>query len=381
MKRLNLKTLLTGMLLLLPALASADVIKNRIDMYVGEIKVLEDIDVERVAIGKGSLIKVKTLPKSQLLIIGEQAGSTSMRLWFRDGHEQDVKLVISEKDHERHLRLEDMIKMEVKIIEFRKSALKELGINWQSQINGPIGGYFKEWGANPYYRILPEDGTDFSNLDNLPARVDPAATYFGLATSITSKINFMASNGDAFTLAEPNLSCVNGGKASFLAGGEVPIPITGRNGEVVVDYKEYGIRLQIEPEASPEGVISTVINTEVSQVDPSVSVRGVPGFLTRRTETQMNVKDKETIVISGMLNSEDSKDVDKLPLLGDIPIIGHLFKSTRFRDTQTELAIFVTPTIVSAKSQSNVMEIERYNKRKDKRMKRIEEKLDIGLVD
>jgi len=376
---MKIRKLLIGLLFIIPVVVYGEVKLDKLDMFIGEIKVLENIKVNRIAIGNGNLIKVKILPKSQLLVIAENPGSTSVRLWYKDGHEQELSIRILEVDPERRFRLEDMIKMDVKIIEFRKSALKKLGINWQNSINGPIGGYVKDWSANDYYRINPSEGADFGDL--LPNRVSPAATFFGIATSITSKINFMASNGDAFTLAEPNLSCINGGKATFLAGGEVPIPIRGSNGEVVVEYKEYGIRLEIAPEASSDGVISTQIITEVSQVDPSVSVLGIPGFLTRRTETQMNVRDKETIVISGMLNSENSKDVDKIPLLGDIPIIGHLFKSTSYRDTQTELAIFVTPTIVSAQSKTNINRINSFRKRGEKRIKLIEDKLDIGLVD
>jgi len=378
MKSKKILFILLAVLTFIPVVANGEVILDRIDMFTGEIKVFENVDVNRIAIGNGKLLKVKILPKSQLLVIAEKAGSTSVRLWYKDGHEQDLRIRVMQTDPERRFRLKDMIKMDVKIVEFRKSALKELGINWQNQINGPIGGYVNDWASNDLYRLAPDSGLDFGNLPN---PVGSAATYFGLTTSITSKINFMASNGDAFTLAEPTLSCINGGKATFLAGGEIPIPVTGRDGDIVVEYKEYGIRLEIEPEASTDGIISTVINTEVSQVDSSVTVRGVPGFLTRRTTTQMNVRDKETIVISGMLNSQNSKDVDKLPLLGDIPIIGHLFKSTRYRDTQTELAIFVTPTIVSAQSKSNKNQINNFNLRKDKRMKQIEETLDIGLID
>jgi pilus assembly protein CpaC len=377
MKIIKYIILILGLTILIPGAAIALTDKEKVNMFVGEIKVIENVDVNRVAIGRGSLVKVKSLPNSQLLIIAESPGSTSIHLWYKDGREQDLSIRILEKDPERRVRLEDMIKMDVKIIEFRKSALKSLGINWQSSIAGPGGAFARDWSANDYFRGEP--GSEI--FQDLPNRVSPAASYFGIATSITSRINFMASNGDAFTLAEPNLSCINGGTAKFLAGGEIPIPIRGANGEITVTYKDYGIVLEITPIAGPDGVIAAKLMTEVSQLDPSVKVLDVPGFLTRRTATQMNVRNNETIVISGMLNSENSKDVDKIPLLGDIPIIGHLFKSTNFRDAQTELAIFVTPHIVSAKSESNVNRLENLRNRKEKRMKIIEDKLDLGLVD
>jgi pilus assembly protein CpaC len=366
-----------GLISLLPISVFADTMTDKINMFVGEIKIIEHVDVKRVAVGNGALVKLKVLPNQQLLVIAENAGSTSLHLWFKDGRESDMNLRISEKDPQRRVHLEDMIKMDVKIVEFRKSALRSLGINWQSQIQGPSLAMTRDWSSNPYFRGTNSEGI----FQGIPNQLPGYQTYFGIATSITSRINYLASNGDAFTLAEPNLSCINGGKADFLAGGEVPIPIRGPNGEVTIEYKKYGVLLNISPEADDNGVINAKVSTEVSQLDQSVNVMGAPGFLVRSTKTQMNLHDGETIVISGLLNSKSSKDVNKIPLLGDIPILGHLFKSTDFRNSQTELAIFVTPHVVSAKSKSNVMRLQDLNKRKDSRMKYLQDKLDFSLAD
>ncbi len=377
MKLPTIAVIFIGAICMLPGMVNAITVLNKFDMFVGEIKVMDEMDIDRVAIGNGALLKVKILPKSQLLIIAEKEGSTSLRLWHKDGRQNALNIRIAAQDPERRVRLEDMIKMDVKIIEFRKAALKSLGINWQKSIDGPTAAFAKDWAANDLFRGSSQNEI----FDDLPNRVSPLQGYFGIATEITSRINYLASNGDAFTLAEPNLSCINGGSAEFLAGGEVPIPIRGPNGEIVITYKKYGIQLEIKPVAGPNGVISAELMTEVSQLDQSVNVMGAPGFLTRRTSTQMNVHDKETIVISGLLNSENAKDVNKVPLLGDIPVLGHLFKSTDFRDSQTELAIFVTPRIVYADTQSNVEKIAEMKARSEKRVEVMKEQLEFNIID
>jgi len=135
-------------------------------------------------------------------------------------------------------------------------------------------------------------------------------------------------------------------KASFLAGGEVPYPSIGANGQTVVQFKEYGIKLAVSPLIDPLGNVRTDIETEISQIDPAVSVQGTPGLLTRKAQTQVNVRSGETIVISGLLSAESSKDIDKLPGIGNLPIIGSLFRARNARNAVNELVIFVTPEIV-----------------------------------
>ena len=107
------------------------------------------------------------------------------------------------------------------------------------------------------------------------------------------------------------------------------------------------------PISDPDGYVATDVEVEVSTIDPAISVQGIPGFATRRTETQMNMREGETMVISGLLSSTESKSIDKVPGLGHIPIIGELFKSREFRDDQTDLVIFVTPFIVDPDHEKN----------------------------
>ena len=154
-------------------------------------------------------------------------------------------------------------------------------------------------------------------------------------------------------LSQPKLVCASGEKAEFTAGGEVPILVVTQN-TFDVQFKKFGIILNITPTADRSGNIGTEIYAEVSAVDRSLSIRAngfeVPGFRLRDVKTNVSVKDGETIILSGLFNYNEDKEVSKVPLLGHIPIIGELFKSRNFVDGKTELAVYVTPRVVSPSS-------------------------------
>jgi len=311
-----------------------------LDMFVGELKVMGKVDVTRVAIGNGSIIRAEVLKTGELLVIAQAAGSTSLRLWNKNLTQSDYNIRVSANDLETRVHMERMVRMRVRMVEFRKSALGQLGIDWGSSAAGPTFAAAGDAIGNNLFRPAAEG---FSGLPNV---VDPFSTYFGIATNITSKIDFLAQNGDAITLAEPVLSAINGGSASFLAGGEVPFPTTGENGQAVVDFKEYGIKLNVAPQIDSSGNVRTSIETEISQLDSAVAINGTPGLLTRRAQTQFNVRSGETIVISGLLNAESSDDINYIPGIGRLPIIGKLFSSKNTRNSVTELVVFVTPEVV-----------------------------------
>ena len=247
-----------------------------------------------------------------------------------------------------------MVRMDESIMECNNDAVEDLGIRWDSTISGPLGGLIRDATTNDYFRVLPKDEDTFQQIrDSLPKRLPGPQGYFGIATTIGSQINLLMSRGKAWVLAEPKLSAKSGSSATFLVGGEVPIVVPSVLGQTQIEYKEYGIRLNISPTVNKANDVATSIMAEVSRIDPSVSVQGVPGFLTRRVETELNVAAGETIVISGLLDRTASKAADKLPILGDIPILGKLFRSDAFRGNRTELVIFVTPRIVSPGSPEN----------------------------
>ncbi len=309
-------------------------------LFVGEISMLGRVNVSRVAVGNGAIIRAEVLKTGELMIIAKSPGSTSLRLWHHDNTQSDYNIRVNENDQETRFPMQRMVRMKVRMVEFRKSALSELGVDWSSSIDGPTFATAGDLIGNDLYR--PSSGS----IANLPNSVKPFSTYFGIASNITSRINLLTSSGDAITLAEPVLSCANGGEAKFLAGGEIPYPTTDSNGNSRVEFKEYGVRLAIAPQIDASGNVSAAIETEISQVDPAVSVQGAPGLLTRKAETLVNVRSGQTIVISGLLSNENGMDESGISGLSNLPILGALFKSKRFRNAVSELVIFVTPEVI-----------------------------------
>ena len=322
------------------------IVSKKVDMFVGQVQVLDRVQVQRVAVGNGQIVRAEVLATGELLVIAQNAGSSSIRLWHKDGSQSDYNIRVTQDDPETRFHMEKMVRMKVKMVEFRKSALGKLGIDWSDGANGPGFAVAGDALGNALFRPAVE------GFDDLPNTVKPFSTYFGIASNITSRINFLATNGDAVTLAEPVLTAASGGSAKFLAGGEVPYPTRDGNGNTIVDFKEYGIKLEISPQIDSAGNVRTLIDTEISQLDPAVSIQGAPGLLTRRAQTQVNVRSGETIVISGLLTSENSKDIDKLPGLGNLPILGSLFKSRNVRNSVSELVIFVTPEVIDPGSNA-----------------------------
>ncbi|MFK7732282.1 MAG: type II and III secretion system protein family protein [Pseudomonadales bacterium] len=317
-----------------------------IDMFVGEVRSLGKKSVNRVAVGAGSVLRAEVVSGGELLAIAEGKGSSFLNLWYKDGSKATYNIRVTENDPQQRVQMQDMIRIKVQLVEVRKSASRSLGIDWGNFAQGPTYGVVGDFNTNNFFRGFPGlgDGT------NLPLNVEPFSSYFGIATGVTSTLNFLSTRGDALTVAEPTLTCVNGGSAKFLAGGEIPYTTVSANGQVNVEFKEYGVKLDIFPRASKEGNIYTRLKTEISEPDLSIEVLGAPALRSRKTESQLNVRDGETIVISGLLSSESTNDTDAVPGLGAIPLLGKLFSSEEIESNIRELVVFVTPEVVTAES-------------------------------
>jgi pilus assembly protein CpaC len=204
-----------------------------------------------------------------------------------------------------------------------------------------------------------------STGEGLTASVDVVQPLRGLDSGQTQKSGSFTVNatvasdfsaaarfdhGAVRVLSQPRLVCASGEKAEFLAGGEVPVLIATQN-QFGVEFKKFGIILHVTPSADRSGNIATEIHAEVSDVDRSASVRAngfeIPGFRVRDVKTTVTVRDGETIILSGLYNSSEDKEVSKVPLLGHIPILGELFKSRSFIEHKTELAIYITPRLIA----------------------------------
>src|SRR5690606_14193853 len=152
--------------------------------------------------------------------------------------------------------------------------------------------------------------------------------------------------GEARMLARPMLSARDGAVATFHSGGELPYPIVDPDtGKIAVSFRSYGVKLNVLPQLSYEGKIMVEVNVEVSSIDSSININGVPGLISKSVSSTINAKDGETIVMSGLLANTEAESVSKVPLLGDLPLIGALFRTTNIENEGRELAIFLTPRI------------------------------------
>ena len=180
-------------------------------------------------------------------------------------------------------------------------------------------------------------------------------TLFNIGdVNIEAYLDTLEGKGLAKTLAEPTLVALSGEPASFLAGGEFPIPVAGGAGgnadAITVAFKTFGVSLAFTPTVLGNNVINLIVEPEVSSLDPSASVTindiSVPGLQTRRASTTLELRDGESFAIAGLLREDMTTTVSQMPLLGSIPILGSLFRSSEYQKGQTELLIVVTPRLV-----------------------------------
>jgi pilus assembly protein CpaC len=190
-----------------------------------------------------------------------------------------------------------------------------------------------------------------------------SGTSFGLAgkflgMDLAAAIDLAEADGLVTTLAQPNLTAISGETASFLAGGEIPIPLAQGLGAVSVEFKQYGVSLSFTPTVLGDGRISIRVRPEVSQLTDAGSVRlngfTIPGITTRRAETTVELGSGQAFMIGGLLSNAQNSNVDKAPFLGDLPILGALFRSNGFKRNETELMIVVTPYLVKPVSPQQI---------------------------
>lgn len=391
---------------------------NRTDLqlYEGQVLVMNATGVKRIAIGNGKIISSKMISSNQAIVMATKSGTTDLYLWYKNGsihsyhvlvtqvdtlqnyHEikkmlstvrgikivmDDGKIVVSgtvsptnQKNVQTVLKsfrdvtdlvksddvnMRKMIYLDVQVVDFSKNSLKNLGIQWQQSVDGPAAGLVGNTPSNGIYRLgdVTQGGSTANTLNGTTGPLkglpldNPLSGYFGIVSSITSSINLAVNSGEAYILANPQLSTRSGGTASFLAGGEVPIPVSSGLGQTSVVYKKYGIKLNIKPYADSKGDILANISTEVSQINPSITIDGYPGFLTRKTSSVVNVHSGQTVVLSGLIHSLGSNTITKFPWLSDIPILGYLFRNKDFQSSRSELVIFVTPVEFNPNSTVN----------------------------
>jgi len=260
------------------------------------------------------------------------------------------------------------VNLQVRVVEVNKNFTKSLGFNLMNAVNNGSGFLFGVGQGNAgsiTYPNVTDPNTGKVIIDQNTGRAAFDTVYkFNYPTSGTTlggaghmlgmdwlgTLNLAENQGLASTLANPNLTALSGETASFLAGGEIPIPIATSLGNVSVEFKQYGVSLAFTPTVLADGRISMRVRPEVSQLDDSAGVKlngfSVPGIATRRAETTVELGSGQSFMIGGLLSAQTGNSVSKAPFLGDLPILGNLFKSSQWRRQETELIIIVTPYLV-----------------------------------
>jgi len=387
-------------------------------MAIGEVTTIGLTGVARIAIGNGALVKATVVDDREIVLLAEGAGQTVMHVWLRNGRQlsyelqvlasraslvmeelqallretqgitartvgeriviegrypnaeaaarikllsnhfpQVLNLVPDAPADADPLQMERMVQIDLRVVEVKKRALDQLGIKWASAANGPVLATTALGYSNTPFR--PNSGQYVIDALAPVTTAHPIATYFGLATQITSALQFLEQSGDAWTLAEPRLSCRSGGASEFLAGGEIPIPVGQGFGVVSVEYKKYGVSIEFKPVADSQGNIDSHLLIEVSEPDTRNANGGFIAFTTNRTETQVALKSGEPLVISGLLRQKSDKSGDAIPGLGRLPFIGMLFGARESRTEQTELFVIATPRVITPDSAMNKAGLER----------------------
>jgi pilus assembly protein CpaC len=269
------------------------------------------------------------------------------------------------------------VMLKVRISEMNRSMVKQFGVNLLTRdrsgggVLGNIGrgnpGSINTVPGKPG-TIDPDTGLPAGSTSVLFNNLTGGTTLglFGkiLGLDVLGTLDLLEKDGVITTLAEPNLTALSGETASFLAGGEFPIPISQSLGAVTIEYKQYGVGLAFTPIVLADGRISMRVRPEVSQLSDAGSVKlngfTVPALTTRRAETTVELGSGQSFMIAGLLQSTGNNSGNKAPFLGDLPILGTLFRSTHFQRQETELVVIVTPYLVRPVSNQMATPIDGY---------------------
>jgi pilus assembly protein CpaC len=253
------------------------------------------------------------------------------------------------------------IMLEVRFIEVSRQASRELGVQWNMFGNRNIANIGDQVPANQL-PVTP-GGLNVSPSASTVSPVVAAGVLSGSApfgflvsqlvggkNSLDVSLNALEQKGLARSLANPNLVALSGDTASFLAGGEIPVPQVSATGTPSFGYQPYGVGLSFTPTVLRDGLINLVIKPEVSEIDTSTTVTiagaSVPGLIVRRASTTLELRDSQSFMLGGLLQNTNSSAVDQLPWVGDVPVLGALFRSAQYQKKETDLVIIVTPHVI-----------------------------------
>lgn len=374
--------------------------------------------ITRVTVANPAIADVVVLDKVKLNIIGKALGSTSLSVWSANGMRQDFVISVCNTDTATAQFIKQSMGLDgVQVAKVGDKLVLQGTVENQYELNNALGMAKVYAGEENIVNLIQMKNPTMVNLSALVIDISgkdarDLGFKYGVAKEISldggvPKITFgtagdfyggmdwqdythhpfqnvdfmiqaLASQNKIKVLSRPNITTMSGEEAEILIGGELPIP-TSKDGEISVEWKPYGIKLKIKPQVDQESKITSKVEAEVSGIDASVSIPTsagkIPGLISRKASTMLSVPDGQTMAIGGLMNSDESKVITKVPILGDIPIIGEFFKHTSTSKDKRELMILITPTIVTnndpVKGSSKMLEEVENSKRQWQEMEDI----------
>ena len=236
------------------------------------------------------------------------------------------------------------VMLEVRFVEAQRNASRELGVNWQVVQTNLLNG-----GAG-IAATVGQAGSGVGLLSGAAPFGSVVGKMLSNGVQADQLLQALESRGVVRRLAEPNLVTLSGDTASFLAGGEFPIPVSSTNGTISIAFKKYGIGLAFTPTVLADGLINLKIEPEVSQIDPTTTITigaiSIPSLIVRRANTTVELRDGQSFAIAGLLQNDLSTDQKQLPWLADVPVLGALARSASYQKKETDLVIIITPRLV-----------------------------------
>ncbi|MFA5496284.1 MAG: type II and III secretion system protein family protein [Porticoccaceae bacterium] len=318
------------------------------------------VQVQRLAVGNPAVADVRLTDKNTVLITANEGGVTSLSVWTGCASQprQSMVFVLGEGTlaltrplpaEEAGPALPSQVQTDIRFVEVNRTKLREVGVSLFG--TGSNNFLFGSPGTAP--PSVPVGGVGALTPG---APVPMSATGFNIvwgggSSRVLGALNALENSGFAYTLARPSLVALSGQSASFLAGGEFPVPVPSAGSDTVsIEYKEFGVRLSLTPTVVGPDRITLKVAPEVSELDfnNGISIAGttVPALNVRRTDTNISLASGESFVISGLISASNVGAVNKLPGLGDIPVLGAFFRSSRIDREERELLMIVTPHLV-----------------------------------
>ena len=319
-----MRSMSIGVLCLAAGIQAAAGSTAGLDLSVGESQVLESADPSGAAAGNPEVADLSPVGDREFVVTGRSPGRTTLSYRTPSGARMTRTVAVGASDPRRSL-----IEVKVEILEVDTQSALKAGLNW---------------GSLSDQKSL-QDSLTLSEKDPPPLW----KTGDFQREAVAASLQLLMDRGHARLLARPRLMVADGEEASFMAGGEVPYVTENKNGGTNVEFKPYGVKLEVKPRAESGERIRARVRTEVSGLDMQngVSVAGVavPSLRTRWADTTVEVRSGATLVLAGLIQDETQIKRSGLPLLSDIPILGALFRTTHETKTQTELVVFLTPSL------------------------------------